>query len=48
MIAMYNVADNVEGAAQSKVTTLTERADYSKLTGIAIDKTTPVEVVQAR
>jgi outer membrane protein OmpA-like peptidoglycan-associated protein len=48
MIAMYNIADNVEGAAQSKVTTLTERADYSKLTGIAIDKTTPVEVVQAR
>ena len=49
MIAMYNVADNVEGAAQSKVTTLTERADYSQaLTGIAIDKTTPVEVVQAR
>jgi len=48
MIAMYNVADNVEGAAASKVTTLTERADYSKLTGIAIDKTTPVEVVQAR
>ena len=48
MIAMYNVADNVEGAAQSKVTTLTERADYSKLSGIAIDKTTPVEVVQAR
>jgi outer membrane protein OmpA-like peptidoglycan-associated protein len=48
MIAMYNVADNVEGAAQSKVTTLTERADYSKLSGIAIDKTTPVEIVQAR
>ena len=48
MIALYNVADNVEGAAESKVTTLTERADYSKLTGIAIDKTTPVEVVQAR
>ncbi len=48
MIALYNVADNVEGAAESKVTTLTERADYSNLTGIAIDKTTPVEVVQAR
>jgi outer membrane protein OmpA-like peptidoglycan-associated protein len=48
MIALYNVADDVEGAAESKVTTLTERADYSNLTGIAIDKTTPVEVVQAR
>ena len=48
MIALYNVADNVEGAGASKVTTLTERADYSNLTGIAIDKTTPVEVVQAR
>ena len=48
MIALYNVADNVEGAAESKVTTLTERADYSHLTGIAIDKTVPVEVVQAR
>ena len=48
MVALYNVADNVEGAAESKVTTLTERADYSNLTGIAIDKTTPVEIVQAR
>ena len=33
MIAMYNVADNVEGAAESKVTTLTERADYSQAHG---------------
>src|SRR6478752_8653912 len=48
MIALYNVADNVEGAAESKVTTLTERADYSNLTRIAIDKTNPVEVVQGR
>ncbi len=48
MIALYNVADNVEGAAESKVTSLTERADYSNLAGIAIDTTTPVEVVQAR
>jgi outer membrane protein OmpA-like peptidoglycan-associated protein len=48
MIALYNVADNVEGAAESKVTTLTERADYSNLTRIAIDKTTPVEIVQGR
>ncbi len=48
MVALYNIADNVEGAAESKVTTLTERADYSNLTGIAIDKTTPDEIVQAR
>jgi outer membrane protein OmpA-like peptidoglycan-associated protein len=48
MIALYNVADDVEGAAESKVTTLTERADYSNLTRIAIDKTTPVEIMQGR
>jgi outer membrane protein OmpA-like peptidoglycan-associated protein len=48
MIALYNVADNVEGAAESKVATLTERANYSDLSAIAIDKTNPVEVVQAR
>jgi outer membrane protein OmpA-like peptidoglycan-associated protein len=47
MIALYNVADGVKGA-ESKVTTLTERADYSKLPRIAIDKTTPLEIVQAR
>ena len=48
MIALYNVADNVEGAAESKVSTLTERSDYSDLSAIAIDKTVPVEVVEAR
>ena len=47
MIALYNVGDKVKGA-ESKVMTLTERADYSSLTRIAIDKTTPLEVVQAR
>ena len=47
MIALYNVADKVKGG-ESKVTTLTERADYSNLAKIAIDKTTPLEVVQAR
>jgi outer membrane protein OmpA-like peptidoglycan-associated protein len=47
MIALYNVNDKVKGA-ESKVMTLTERADYSTLTRVAIDKTTPLEVVQAR
>jgi outer membrane protein OmpA-like peptidoglycan-associated protein len=47
MIALYNVGDDVKGT-ESKVTTLTERADYSTLTPIAIDKSTPLEVVQAR
>ena len=48
MIAMYNVADDVEGT-ESKVTTLTERSDYSKLQAIAIDKDdNPADLVQAR
>ena len=50
MIALYNVAEDVEGT-ESKVTTLTERSDYSKLSRIAIDekkKKEPVELVQAR
>jgi outer membrane protein OmpA-like peptidoglycan-associated protein len=48
MIVLYNVADNVKGA-ESKVTTLTERADYSHLTGLATnDRNSPLEVVQAR
>jgi outer membrane protein OmpA-like peptidoglycan-associated protein len=47
MIALYNVNDKVKGG-ESKVMTLTERADYSTLARIAIDKTTPLEVVQAR
>ncbi|HEY1867623.1 MAG TPA: OmpA family protein, partial [Candidatus Cybelea sp.] len=48
MIVLYNVADNVKGG-ESKVTTLTERADYSHLSAIAIDdKKNPVEIVQAR
>jgi len=47
MIVLYNVADDVKGE-ESKVTSLTERADYSGLTRIAIDpRTRPVEVVQA-
>jgi outer membrane protein OmpA-like peptidoglycan-associated protein len=48
MIALYNVADEVE-AAESKVTTLTERYDYSAITPIAIDKDkSPAPLVQAR
>ncbi|MEO8467002.1 MAG: OmpA family protein [Gammaproteobacteria bacterium] len=48
MIALYNVADNVKGV-ESKVTTLTERANYSHLTGLATnDRNSPLEVVQAR
>jgi len=48
MIALYNVADDVKGE-ESKVTTLTERADYANLAPIAsVDRTRPPEVVQAR
>jgi len=49
MIALYNVAEDVEGT-ESKVTTLTERSDYSKLGRIAMDKdgkNQPIELVQA-
>lgn len=47
MVALYNIAEDVKGQ-ESKVTTLTERADYSGLTPIAIDsKKRPVAVVQA-
>jgi outer membrane protein OmpA-like peptidoglycan-associated protein len=53
MIVLYNVGDDVKGG-ESKVTTLTERADYAKLVGakgadVAIDdETNPLEIVQAR
>ena len=47
MLALYNVADKVEGS-ESKVSTLTERSDYSKLSAIRIDDENPVEIVQAR
>ena len=51
MIVLYNVGDDVKGS-ESKVTTLTERADYSKLAsaaGAAIDEEkNPLELVQAR
>jgi len=48
MIALYNVAKDVE-ADESKVTTLTERYDYSALKPIAIDEDkSPAALVQAR
>ena len=49
MIALYNVAEDVRGT-ESKVTTLTERSDYSKLQSIAIDNKNgnPAALVQAR
>jgi outer membrane protein OmpA-like peptidoglycan-associated protein len=50
MIALYNVAEDVEGT-ESKVTTLTERSDYSKLGRIAMEddkNEQPIELVQAR
>lgn len=52
MIVLYNVGDDVKGT-ESKVTTLTERVDYASLTGsrlsrVAVDKSSPVEIVQAR
>jgi outer membrane protein OmpA-like peptidoglycan-associated protein len=49
MIALYNVAEDVKGT-ESKVSTLTERSDYSKLSRIAVDEKNdqPIELVQAR
>jgi outer membrane protein OmpA-like peptidoglycan-associated protein len=53
MIVLYNVGDDVKGT-ESKVTTLTERADYaalanSRLSSVAIDdEKNPLEIVQAR
>jgi outer membrane protein OmpA-like peptidoglycan-associated protein len=47
MVVLYNVPENVRGD-ESRVTSLTERADYATLTPIEIDpRTRPVEVVQA-
>ncbi len=53
MIALYNVGDDVKGS-ESKVTTLTERADYAMLDSAGLkraaidDETNPLEIVQAR
>ena len=47
MVALYNVAEDVKGD-ESRITSLTERADYSALKKIAIDaRKRPVDVVQA-
>jgi len=54
MMVLFNVADDVEGARESKVTTLTERVDYARLVAGAqlappvINDANPLEVVQAR
>ena len=54
MMVLFNVADDVEGARESKVTTLTERVDYARLVAGAqlsppvINEANPLEVVQAR
>jgi outer membrane protein OmpA-like peptidoglycan-associated protein len=53
MMVLFNVADDVKGAGESKVTTLTERVDYaslvgSQLTRMTVDDNNPLEVVQAR
>ena len=47
MISLFNVADDVKGA-ETKVSTLVERADYSKLTTLAGDEQDPLEILQAR
>jgi outer membrane protein OmpA-like peptidoglycan-associated protein len=47
MIALYNVADDVEGT-ESTVTTLIERSDYSNLTPVPESNALPIELVQAR
>jgi outer membrane protein OmpA-like peptidoglycan-associated protein len=46
MIVLYNVANKVR-ATETKVTSLTERSDYSHLTPVAVSKTKPPEVVAA-
>ena len=46
MIVLYNVGDKVKGA-ETKVTSLVERSDYSHVTPIAVSKTKPPEVVAA-
>lgn len=46
MIVLYNVGGKVKGT-ETKVTSLTERADYSHLTPIAVSKTKPADLVAA-
>ena len=47
MIVLYNVADDIKGA-ESKVTTLTERADYSSLPRLPYNRPSSPEIDQAR
>jgi outer membrane protein OmpA-like peptidoglycan-associated protein len=47
MIALYNVADDVEGT-ESKVATLTQRSDYSELPRLPLDRSNSQEIVEAR
>ncbi len=46
MIVLYNVADKLKGT-ETKVTQLTERADYSRLTPIAESKAHPADLIAA-
>ena len=46
MIVLYNVADKLKGT-ETKVTTLNERADYSRLTPIAVSKAHPADLIAA-
>ncbi len=46
MIALYNVADDVEGT-ESKVATLTQRSDYSGLPRLPLDRSNSQEIVEA-
>ena len=52
MVVLYNVGDNVKGV-ESKVATLTERVDYTSLSGSRLSRmevgaANPLEIVQAR
>src|SRR5688572_30744208 len=50
MMVLFNVGDDVKGT-ESKITTLTERVDYTGLGGsrrMTVDDNNPLEVVQAR
>jgi len=46
MIVLYNVGDKVKGT-QTKVTSLTEQSDYSRMAPIAAEKNRPAELVAA-
>jgi outer membrane protein OmpA-like peptidoglycan-associated protein len=46
MIVLYNVADKLKGT-ETKVTQLSERADYTKLTPIAVSKAHPADLIAA-